>query len=821
LSIPNDIDDELTPDKGDKTIRKFGGWCHLLPPKVALEGMILLSRSSERVAVAAILLLCFSFPSPAQQGVYVGRPKVFDSRTLNLMLEDLSAQLARVNAVDQAKILASMGALQGMETRESFVSGTLGLTKPFTKAKSDGTRTDETITDAKPAIPDLGAAPAILPTNLNFAMASQDILGDQVNLQYQIFNLRLIMDRSLSDRIQGRQSKLQAVLGIPISLDPSRQALDSAAIVKVTLTYKGKPVSLVALMPQEKTYNSATLSKSTKAFGASAVAKVVQVGFSAATRTQTYFMYRDNDTISFEKSTEGSMVFGWQFRPVLGRRSVAPGMRQMFAVVALPEPDEGSEEYLIDAKIETSWVKYQRSQLTTFPATLWYESLGPLIGKPSTPPASDNANTFQGIAVPTTDKFQELLAPRIKDIVWTPVGSKNTLIAVEGFNFLSDTKIIMGGKTFDSTNGLKIKSEKALDLMVDNAALSSAAIQGRYGIAIPLLKLTPAFQLRINKIEWPPPVDGFSTARIRIGYDEKGFTTADLPQTNGLRLEPQIFFNGVPIPGPYRFQDVRPKEEQSQVIVTFNVPADLAKKADGQLTFFYPFLGSVWSTSFDLRDKNKVYALARLKTADVFEKNAAGKVEKVDKQEWTYLAVTDKVGLLDQSPDLNAVLLNGQAIGLEKRGCGKCAATKPEDFKESFCWQDAYLAILRLKTADLGDELLLTRNEVMLRVAVPPKEKVPDPPKKNPEVNQYDSVWLTLDFAPGDVDSVKADGQALEKRGNEKKTDVLLTRSLTVKPGSVDLIVYAPPKEGKADATGKVVRVEIICKECQAKETRK
>ena len=50
---------------------------------------------------------------------------------------------------------------------------------------------------------------------------------------------------------------------------------------------------------------------------------------------------------------------------------------------------------------------------------------------------------------------------------------------------------------------------------------------------------------------------------------------------------------------------------------------------------------------------------------------------------------------------------------------------------------------------------------------------------------------------------------------------MLLTRSLTAKPGSVDLIVYAPPKEGKADTTGKVVRVEIICKECQAKETKK
>ena len=46
------------------------------------------------------------------------------------------------------------------------------------------------------------------------------------------------------------------------------------------------------------------------------------------------------DTLSYERMTpDGSIVFGWMFRPVLGRRSVTPGFKQLFAVFALPRTD--------------------------------------------------------------------------------------------------------------------------------------------------------------------------------------------------------------------------------------------------------------------------------------------------------------------------------------------------------------------------------------------------------------------------------------------------------------------------------------------------
>ena len=62
-----------------------------------------------------------------------------------------------------------------------------------------------------------------------------------------------------------------------------------------------------------------------------------------------------------------------------------------------------------------------------------------------------------------------------------------------------------------------------------------------------------------------------------------------------------------------------------------------------------------------------------------------------------------------------------------------------------------------------------------------------------------------------------ADGVEIVKRENGEKTDVLLTRKLTAKPGTIDLLLYSIGKNKKRD-NGKIVRIEVICKECQAKE---
>ena len=188
-------------------------------------------------------------------------------------------------------------------------------------------------TPSLPALPELVGAPGSLPA---FGQNAADLLSDQVNLTYQILNLRMLLERSLSDRLlEGGDARLQAVLGFNVSIDPPRDAENSAAVVEVTIKAVDKePVSLVSLMPQEKTYNAVAMHTRSNAFGGSAVAGMFTVGYSERRRGQVFYLYRDNDTLSFERmiTKEKATTFGWQFRPVLGRKSVSPGLRQMFAI---------------------------------------------------------------------------------------------------------------------------------------------------------------------------------------------------------------------------------------------------------------------------------------------------------------------------------------------------------------------------------------------------------------------------------------------------------------------------------------------------------
>ncbi len=807
------------------------------------------------------ILLGFLLTAPiTAQDIHVGKPKVFDHRTLTLMLEELNGQLARTTALDQAKIAAASGALQGMELRESGIAGTLGLARPVRSTTVDGTKTTTSEKFPDLSYPDSGIGTAgSLPTGTPvFGMAAQDLLGDQVNLQYQIFNLRMIIDRSLTDRLDGEASKLQAVLGIPISLDPSRQALDSAAVVKVTVCMEEreqpvsnefpcgrplnqaqsqKPVSVVALMPQEKTYNSATLSKSSKAFGGSAIAKVVQVGFSATKRGQTYFLYRDNDTVSFEDvGGNNEAVFGWQFRPVLGRRSVAPGLRQMFAVLALPKSDQGPNPAFLRVKVETKWVRYQRSQLTTYRDALWFERFGRVIGKPPFPPPQpSNSPDFRCVEVPTTESYQARLGPRVRHVGYTAVGPKNVVIAVEGQGFLSDTKVIMGGKVFDTSNGLKIKSERSFDLTVSSADLSDAMIQSRYGNAVPLIRAsgpaiptpTPALvserggacavprmseaneatrphqdmrPIVIEEIEWTPAIGGASIASVVLGR-KGGLSLAALPTFGpnqaGPPLTPLVTLSGIPLGA------VSLREERERIRAEFSVPAELAKKSEGRLTFFYPFLGPEWSASQELRDRNQVYTASRVK----------GGVPK----DWTFLLVTDAQSLFDQTPGLEVLVPPATLVKLEENGKGNCRTFEATQTGSALCWHDRSLATLRIKGADVTSGLLIGRNGRFARLSVAEEKK--EEPAKKLEIQQFDSVWFPLDRTFDKVVSVKADGQELERRKNGEKTDVLITRKLSDKPGTVDLIVYGPPQDGKPDA-GTLVRIAIVCRECQEKENR-
>ena len=61
-------------------------------------------------------------------GISVGRPKVFDNRTLTLMLENLSETLRTLQVIDQKTIAAALGMLQGSQSRDVSTSLTFSTT---------------------------------------------------------------------------------------------------------------------------------------------------------------------------------------------------------------------------------------------------------------------------------------------------------------------------------------------------------------------------------------------------------------------------------------------------------------------------------------------------------------------------------------------------------------------------------------------------------------------------------------------------------------------------------------------------------------------
>ena len=89
-------------------------------------------------------------------------------------------------------------------------------------------------------------------------------------------------------------------------------------------------------MPREKTYNAEFISNSEHSIEGSAVVRVVTMGYTHKGKSQQLFIHRDADTIAFERAPRSqstlldadATVFGWEFRPVLGRDAVSPGTRE-------------------------------------------------------------------------------------------------------------------------------------------------------------------------------------------------------------------------------------------------------------------------------------------------------------------------------------------------------------------------------------------------------------------------------------------------------------------------------------------------------------
>lgn len=649
-------------------------------------------------------------------GISVGLPKVFDNRTLTLQLQKLKQQLdqqqTKNGVVDLKSVAAALNNLQGLSQQETSTAlSVTGSPTPATSLTSTlatgnvnangnplpnttSTQNQTTTSSVSPTAPSFDSF-AALPAGFNptFGASASDLLNDQVNLSYQIVNLQMLLDRALSDRIYPQaatgDTRLQTVLGFNVTLDPSRRANDAVAVVEVTVTPDpAGDVSLVALMPQEKTYNAAALSSKSNAYSGAAMAGAFQIAGGVRKRSQVFYLYKDVDTLSYERMTaDGHLVFGWMFRPVLGRRSVSPGFKQLFAVLALPAKDcvapvaDDSCAIKLTPKVRTYWKKYDRKTQTGFQRDeanrareVWYGlSLG--ITKPQvfSHAGYENDREYGAIRVGSTDEYQRQLTPTVTDIEWRPTGNKTASISVKGNNFFTDTQVLLGDSRYSETAGnMAIKSDQSFELTstLDQVASGSGVIQGRYGLSTPLITLGPpncqgtcAFGVVVDDVEKPTLTESMGgTRRLTVtlqaipdpqkvlaaqtDFEKENLlnidpsnlatvTTGSLTGKDGGRVAyttqtPILSVNGTAIPFPYDIVSAQVPENGKtvqRIQISANVSDTLLTDTSAaMIKIAWPFYDPAkWSTSTSYSPDDAQFKVVRVsdKTAVLSRINGA------------------------------------------------------------------------------------------------------------------------------------------------------------------------------------------------------
>ena len=581
-------------------------WLYLIIP----VGVVLL------YALVQTLAVCFCGPRDTTgSGIVIGQAKVFDNRSLSLRIERLTAGLEALKTVSQN--VAADSTFQGQTSAVSSRSITLDLKATPYKAANDGS--------PKPKDGDKNgrSASTAEPTKLDdksaIALAASDILNDQLDLASQILSLEMLYERSLTDRLINSKPRLQTVLGFQVSITPPAGCENCSAIAEIGVSVAGggvaaPPISLIALIPQEKVYNSQSTISTARSIGGSAVASILTLGMSDKGESRELFIHRDPDTIAFERNLSsephlfnrcsGAAVFGWEFRPVLGRATVSSGTRQMLAVIAIPVPEvKDEQEVILKIKTRSYWRYYNRNKQTS--RIKW----GLLPWKPDGSRKSESE--VYSLAIPNTATIQKALAPHVTQVKWVNSGPDRATVIVKGSNFFSGTKVIIGGRVYSDGDGtLTLKSSQALEFetTVLSLATGDSVLSGRFGSSFKLMvpaDIRPVRSLYVARATIKP--FGYAKCfRVSIdvgGVDESG-NSKDLRMCDLQELPDPILFVGTEqVLMPYDYTDINPDSGGSAqpgarrcVRVEAWIPAS-ALSTNTSVTFRIPFCGTNYHTS--------------------------------------------------------------------------------------------------------------------------------------------------------------------------------------------------------------------------------
>jgi hypothetical protein len=458
----------------------------------------------------------------AENGISVGLAKQFDDRALVVMLRDVELALQAQQTGVFKSVADAVGRFQGQTADRSFFgvtattlptpgTSTEGTTKTTdtgatgsSEVKTDTAGTTTTTKSANPSqnvestLTDKTTQAAVTPnsvqppppsavtfTQTTLGVGAEDLLNEQANLSAQYMSLRLLLQRSLSDRVVMRangtsEPRTQPVYGFQISIDPARKYRDAVAEAIVTISLPPDDQSgldaprLVTLLPKEKTYNVAEVTSRSRAFSLGGIVQVVNVGAAFNQSRETLYVVKDTDTVALEKTLPGASArnataFSWQFRPVLGKRVVSPGARQVFAVLALPTSINERWEGIVS--ITTQWRRYDRKTKTA----------GDVIRD------SVNHQEPYRIVVSRLQEQETAVASTIEGIDLRAAGSA-ALITVDG-HFPSGTLVSVADTIIDTpANGMLLKTPRRMTFVVAAERLFFApTLIDSFGVATELL----------------------------------------------------------------------------------------------------------------------------------------------------------------------------------------------------------------------------------------------------------------------------------------------------------------------------------------------
>lgn len=423
----------------------------------------------------------------SENGIYISSPKVYDDSSLQVLLSAARAQLVSVQSINQGGLLAGIGAITGASSTQTSFSGQVsgGPAIPQLQTVSNGaTSQQQTVTGTPPVTTTTNTQPnqvitsttapptaptASLPTSsgfsspASFAVNALGALNEQMQLTYEIANLSLLLEGSLSDRfVRGTGLfKTRTTLGFSLTINAPKKFKDAVAVVEVEVgaptanLFVGPdvdPPTLKALLPREKTYNVAAITNKMASVGGGIVTQVIGGSFSFLHGKSTYYVVQDQDTVAqlISPSDPSKVAFGWQFRPVLGQPFVQSGMRQTFAQLTMPL--NAFAGCFGETNVRTYWRRFDRKK----------GAAGPII------PGS--LRVYPLAVVPVFD-----LRPTIQNLNYEDLGAGQVEVKVYG-DFLdgtyvrvSNTYLRLGSPGFTFENKL-IRFVAAANDLVKNGA---------------------------------------------------------------------------------------------------------------------------------------------------------------------------------------------------------------------------------------------------------------------------------------------------------------------------------------------------------------